>query len=63
MEVGGLQFPAAPFNGWYNSVEIVRDFLEEPRYDLLEVRQRDLKVNPSFPIMIKIKLFSPLQKY
>ena len=44
LEVGGLQFPAAPFNGWYNSVEIVRDFLEEPRYGLLEVRQTDLKV-------------------
>ena len=37
LEVGGLQFPAAPFNGWYNSIEIVRDLLEEPKYALLEV--------------------------
>ena len=38
LEIGGLQFPAVPFNGWYNSIEIVRDFLEEPKYGLLEVR-------------------------
>ena len=31
-EVGGLQFPASPFSGWYSSVEILRDFLEECRY-------------------------------
>ena len=37
LEIGGLQFPAAPFNGWYNSIEIVRDFLEEPKYGMLEV--------------------------
>ena len=31
-EVGGLQFPAAPFSGWYSSTEIVRDLVEENRY-------------------------------
>jgi len=31
-EVGGIQFPASPFSGWYSSVEILRDFLEECRY-------------------------------
>jgi nitric oxide synthase oxygenase domain/subunit len=38
LEVGGLQFPAAPFGGWYYSVEIVRDILEPNRYDMLEVK-------------------------
>ena len=37
LEVGGLQFPASPFGGWYCSVEIVRDILEPNRYNLLEV--------------------------
>ena len=37
-EIGGLQFPAAPFTGWYSSIEILRDFLEENRYPgILEV--------------------------
>ena len=31
-EIGGLQFPAAPFTGWYGSIEILRDLLEENRY-------------------------------
>ena len=31
-EIGGIQFPASPFSGWYSSVEILRDFLEECRY-------------------------------
>ena len=37
-EIGGLQFPATPFTGWYSSIEILRDFLEENRYPgILEV--------------------------
>lgn len=37
-EVGGLQFPAAPFNGWYTSVEIAtRDLIEETRLGLMKV--------------------------
>jgi len=36
-EVGGLQFPAAPFSGWYTGAEIAtRDFLDIQRYNLLE---------------------------
>ena len=31
-EIGGLQFPATPFTGWYSSIEILRDFLEDNRY-------------------------------
>jgi nitric oxide synthase oxygenase domain/subunit len=31
-EIGGLQFPAAPFTGWYSSIEIISDLLVENRY-------------------------------
>uniref|UniRef100_A0A8C8H5I9 Nitric oxide synthase, inducible n=1 Tax=Oncorhynchus tshawytscha TaxID=74940 RepID=A0A8C8H5I9_ONCTS len=39
MEIGGLEFPACPFNGWYMGTEIgVRDFCDYQRYNVLEVR-------------------------
>ena len=43
-EVGGIQFPASPFSGWYSSVEILRDFLEECRYPGLMKVGFELKV-------------------
>uniref|UniRef100_A0A8C5K494 Nitric oxide synthase n=1 Tax=Jaculus jaculus TaxID=51337 RepID=A0A8C5K494_JACJA len=37
LEVGGLEFPACPFNGWYMGTEIgVRDFCDSQRYNILE---------------------------
>uniref|UniRef100_UPI00398EA18C nitric oxide synthase 1-like n=1 Tax=Pristiophorus japonicus TaxID=55135 RepID=UPI00398EA18C len=37
LEIGGLEFPAAPFNGWYTGSEIgVRNYCDSSRYDLLE---------------------------
>ncbi|XP_018429088.1 PREDICTED: nitric oxide synthase, inducible [Nanorana parkeri] len=37
LEVGGIEFPACPFNGWYMGTEIgVRDFCDVQRYNLLE---------------------------
>ena len=37
LEVGGIQYPTAPFNGWYAVTEIAnRDLIDEQRYDLLE---------------------------
>uniref|UniRef100_A0A8C7GI10 Nitric oxide synthase n=1 Tax=Oncorhynchus kisutch TaxID=8019 RepID=A0A8C7GI10_ONCKI len=37
MEIGGLEFPACPFNGWYMGTEIgVRDFCDYQRYNVLE---------------------------
>uniref|UniRef100_UPI00398EFA45 nitric oxide synthase, inducible-like n=1 Tax=Pristiophorus japonicus TaxID=55135 RepID=UPI00398EFA45 len=37
LEVGGLEFPGCPFNGWYMSSEIgVRDFCDVQRYNALE---------------------------
>ncbi|XP_069769355.1 nitric oxide synthase 1-like [Narcine bancroftii] len=36
LEVGGLEFPAAPFNGWYTGPEIgVRNYCDVSRYGLL----------------------------
>ncbi|XP_014346908.1 nitric oxide synthase 2b, inducible [Latimeria chalumnae] len=37
LEVGGLEFTACPFNGWYMSTEIgVRDFCDHQRYNVTE---------------------------
>ncbi|XP_067102023.1 nitric oxide synthase 2b, inducible [Osmerus mordax] len=37
LEVGGLEFSACPFNGWYMGTEIgVRDFCDYQRYNILE---------------------------
>ncbi|MDQ2049770.1 nitric oxide synthase oxygenase [Natronolimnohabitans sp. A-GB9] len=42
LEIGGLQYTAAPFNGWYMATEIAaRNFGDEDRYDVLpEVADR-----------------------
>ena len=38
LEIGGLEFPAAPFNGWYMSSEIgTRNLCDSHRYNLLQV--------------------------
>lgn len=38
LEVGGLEFPGCPFNGWYMGTEIgVRDFCDVQRYNIMEV--------------------------
>ncbi|KAL0973341.1 hypothetical protein UPYG_G00202200, partial [Umbra pygmaea] len=37
LEIGGLEFPACPFNGWYMGTEVgVRDFCDYQRYNILE---------------------------
>uniref|UniRef100_A0A8C6TYH5 Nitric oxide synthase n=1 Tax=Neogobius melanostomus TaxID=47308 RepID=A0A8C6TYH5_9GOBI len=37
LEIGGLEFPACPFSGWYMGTEIgVRDFCDTSRYNILE---------------------------
>ncbi|NP_001191505.1 nitric oxide synthase 2 [Aplysia californica] len=37
LDVGGIEFPASPFNGWYMGTEIgSRDFCDVARYNLLE---------------------------
>lgn len=38
LEIGGLEFPAAPFSGWYMSSEIgMRNFCDPHRYNVLQV--------------------------
>uniref|UniRef100_A0A8C9STY3 Nitric oxide synthase n=1 Tax=Scleropages formosus TaxID=113540 RepID=A0A8C9STY3_SCLFO len=37
LEMGGLEFPGCPFNGWYMGTEIgVRDLCDSQRYNILE---------------------------
>ena len=37
-DVGGLEFPACPFSGWYMVTEIAaRDLCDPYRYNILEV--------------------------
>ncbi|UTR13897.1 nitric oxide synthase oxygenase [Salipaludibacillus sp. LMS25] len=36
VEIGGIEYPTVPFNGWYMGTEIgARNFADEKRYDLL----------------------------
>lgn len=38
LEIGGVTYPAAPFNGWYLGTEVgARNLADEQRYDLLPV--------------------------
>ena len=37
MDMGGMEFPAAPFSGWYMGTEIGRDLGDVNRYNLLKV--------------------------
>lgn len=42
LEIGGLEFSACPFSGWYMGTEIgVRDYCDNSRYNILEVRSLD----------------------
>lgn len=46
LEIGGLEFPAAPFSGWYMSTEIgMRNLCDPHRYNILEV-QRSFRLHP-----------------
>ncbi|HEY2221162.1 MAG TPA: nitric oxide synthase oxygenase [Actinomycetospora sp.] len=42
LDIGGVSYPAAPFNGWYMATEIgARNFADSERYDMLgEVAER-----------------------
>lgn len=53
MEIGGLAYTAAPFNGWYMVTEIAaRNFADEERYNLLplvaEAMGLDISSNQTF---------------
>ena len=53
LEIGGLQFPACPFNGWYMSSEIgARNLCDVYRYNMLKVKTSFYQIvyQPVFPI-------------
>jgi nitric-oxide synthase, bacterial len=46
LEIGGILYPAAPFNGWYMSTEIgARNLGDSNRYDLLPVIAENMGVD------------------
>ncbi|WP_374065073.1 nitric oxide synthase oxygenase [Actinokineospora auranticolor] len=48
LRIGGVDYPAAPFNGWYLGTEIgARNLADHDRYDLLPVVARGLGLDTS----------------
>ncbi|MEP0857881.1 nitric oxide synthase oxygenase [Trichocoleus sp. DQ-U1] len=47
MDIGGVTYGCLPFNGWYMGTEIMRDFLEDWRYDKTEDIAKLLKLDTS----------------
>lgn len=52
LEIGGIEYPMAPFNGWYMGTEIgARNLADQDRYNLLpkvaEIMELDTKLNSS----------------
>ncbi|TJZ79252.1 nitric oxide synthase oxygenase [Rhodococcus oryzae] len=48
LEIGGLTYPCAPFNGWYVSTEVgARNFSDEDRYDMLPTIAKKLRLDMS----------------
>lgn len=48
LEIGGISYPCAPFNGWYMGTEIgARNLADTDRYDLLPLVARQLGLNTS----------------
>ena len=45
--IGGIEYGCIPFNGWYMDTEILRDFLDESRYNKLEEIANILKLDTS----------------
>lgn len=46
LEIGGISYTAAPFNGWYMVTEIgARNFGDQARYNLLPIIAEKLKLN------------------
>ncbi|MGQ0573755.1 MAG: nitric oxide synthase oxygenase [Pseudonocardia sp.] len=50
LEIGGVRYPAAPFNGWYQNTEIAaRNLADADRYDLLPVIAARMGLDTSSP--------------
>jgi nitric oxide synthase oxygenase domain/subunit len=37
LDMGGMEYPGAPFSGWYMGTEIGRDLGDVNRYNMLKV--------------------------
>lgn len=47
VHIGGINYGCIPFNGWYMGTEIMRDFLDEYRYNMMEDIAKVLKLDTS----------------
>ncbi len=47
VHIGGIHYGCMPFNGWYMDTEIMRDFLDEYRYNKIEEIVKVLKLDTS----------------
>ena len=47
VHIGGVNYGCMPFNGWYMDTEIMRDFLDETRYNKMEEIAQVLKLDTS----------------
>lgn len=46
LDIGGVRYPCAPFNGWYVSTEVgARNFSDSDRYDMLPVIAKKLRLD------------------
>lgn len=45
LDVGGIEFTACPFNGWYMGTEIGRDLADKNRFDKLTVSFYNQNIN------------------
>lgn len=53
LEMGGIRYPAAPFNGWYMSTEIgARNLGDEDRYNLLPVVADGMGLDRTSPAVL-----------
>lgn len=62
LQIGGITYPTAPFNGWYMVTEIaVRNFTDSYRYDLLEkLQKRSSLIHLKIILLIRIEHLSNL---
>jgi len=47
VHIGGIDYGCMPFNGWYMDTEIMRDFLDEYRYNKMEEIAKVLQLDTS----------------
>lgn len=46
LEIGGVRYPCAPFNGWYVNTEVgARNFSDQDRYDMLPTIAKKLRLD------------------